>query len=93
MSFQAYDSRGFISDIATNKGWEDFCVWASGQTDRAVRALAEYGYATELNYLVDALQRSTILDEATDEVRQAVIAAATQADGVLIVNDGAPEGE
>lgn len=84
MSYYAYDSKGYVGDVASIAGWNSFVMWATSKGGD-VHAFVTAGHA-EPKALAVALNESTTIGDA-ESVRRNIATLATRARDVLIVSD------
>lgn len=79
--------------VATIKGWSDFCDWADRQPHHELRHLAFHGYATHLVVLADAIAVSLVESPVRPDVESVArgiedICRENPNAEILIVSDG-----
>lgn len=88
MSYYAYDSNGYLGDVASGTGWQEFCEWAQNQSG-PVATFVEHGSTDDPVALADALDELVVVGDAdTEGIRKNLVTIAERANGVLIVSDG-----
>ena len=91
MSWYGYDENGFVGDVASIGGWNDFCAWARDKGGQ-LATLANDGVSTDLAMLASELEKAAPAPRGDIEsVRLNVVRLAGKAQGLLIISDGEEE--
>ena len=90
MTYFAADAKGYVGDIGTTSGWIAFAAWARKQGGE-IAILGEDGQTLHPRQLAKELRTAKTDNESDEEVRVALLDAATEADEILIVTDGMAE--
>ena len=88
MSYQLYDVNGFVGDLASNGGYNDFVQWAKRQGPGRIKQFVTQGTAIGLEELAADLGRAKSDNSSADSVRQNLIKLLGKAEMVAIVNNG-----
>ena len=87
MTFAAYDSNGYLGDVASIGGWTAFVKWAAQQDDELAR-LARQGSSTDPIRLAVQLNSLSAPDPDVESVRAGLFALAQKAEELLIISEG-----
>jgi hypothetical protein len=89
MSYSAYDSHGFITDIASNAGWTDFVRAVKSQDKMpSLFNLVIVGWSDNLSQLRADLQQFRSPDSSAGDIRAHLLAASKSATDIIIISDG-----
>jgi hypothetical protein len=89
MSYAVYDSRGYVTDVASGGGWSDFrdAVELDSPGPETKTLIAE-GSSDDPEALFEELRKASFPNESADSVRKMITHAASKCQDVVIVTDG-----
>lgn len=87
MTFSAYDSNGYLGDVASIGGWTAFAKWA-GDRSGALTSLVRTGASENLSRLIAEMGVLYAPDPDVESVRKGLLALAQKAQEILIVSEG-----
>lgn len=92
MTFEVYDSDGYIDDFAPNLAWYNFAEWCAKQGGN-LALLADEGYCSNRDALLKELKAARPDDEDIDATRKRLIELAAKCADIVIVSEGPEDGE
>ena len=89
MSYQLYDVNGYVGDIATNKGMQDFEEWAGTLKNKdAVNSFLKKGMHIDPISLAEALDEVDPDDETVATTHENLMFLLKKCKEITIINDG-----
>ena len=86
MSYDLYDSRGYVSYGPTISGMRDFRKWA--RPHPIINKFVEHGWTTQLPEFITALSNVKARASSPEAVRRMLLRGAKRAKDILILSDG-----
>jgi len=86
MSYYAFDANGYVGDVASINGWNEFAAWAIAQGGE-LEKFAREGQSQNLKALAAQLERSKATGDV-ESTRTGIAALIDKASEILIVNEG-----
>src|SRR5262245_20848736 len=93
MGYTAADERGYLADVASNSGYAAFIRAVEPLKLPPVMDLLDDGWTEDPRGLAQALARVTFDNASAESVRAEIVAAASKAEGALIISDGTSDVE
>ena len=87
MTFSAYDSNGYLGDVASIGGWTAFAKWAAPQ-GYDVTELIRQGHSADPRAVALQLNGMHSEDPDVESVRKTLFDLAQKAEELLIVSEG-----
>jgi hypothetical protein len=88
MGVSAYDSKGYLGDVASNAGWSAYAKWAREQRGTELALLGLDGWSDSPEDLVKVMDDRRPDDDALSTIHAAIRTAAQKAQGAVLVTDG-----
>lgn len=88
MTMYAFDSEGYIGDVATAKGWADLAELLRAKGNDLLQAFADDGHSVDPQALSETLSQLDGLPDDLSSITNQLVELARSAKDVLIVSDG-----